>query len=42
MFSVHLNRLVFVILCRCPEKGRREVEETVDLMKERDRGGRDK
>ena len=26
-----------VILCRLPEKGRKEIEETVEEMKERDR-----
>ena len=29
-----------VILCRVPEKGRGEIEEMVEEMKERDRGGR--
>ena len=29
---------LYVILCRLPEKGRREIEEIVEEMKERDRG----
>ena len=29
---------LWVILCRLPEKGRREIEEIVEEMKERDRG----
>ena len=29
---------LWVILCRLPQKGRREIEETVKEMKERDRG----
>ena len=29
-----------IILCRLPEKGRREIEEIVEKMKERDRGKR--
>ena len=28
----------WVILCRFPEKGRRQIEEIVEEMKERDRG----
>ena len=31
-----------VILCRLPEKGRREIEEKIEEMKERDRGERGK
>ena len=31
---------LWVILCRLPEKRRREIEETVEEMKERDRGER--
>ena len=31
---------LWVILCCLPEKGRRETEETVEEMKERDRGER--
>ena len=31
---------LLVILCRLPEKGKREIEEIVDEMKERDRGAR--
>ena len=31
---------LWVILCRLPEKGRREIEEIVEEMKERDRGER--
>ena len=33
---------LWVILCRLPEKGRREIEEIVEEMKERDRGERQK
>ena len=29
-----------IILCRLPEKGRREIEEIVEKMRERDRGKR--
>ena len=29
---------LWVILCRLPEKGRREIEEVVEEMKERNRG----
>ena len=29
---------LWVILCSLPEKGRREIEEIVEKMKERDRG----
>ena len=31
---------LWVILCLLPEKGRREIEETVEEMKERDSGER--
>ena len=31
---------LWVILCRLPEKGRKEIEEIVKEMKERDRGER--
>ena len=31
-------QLLWVILCGLPEKGRREIEEIVEEMKERDRG----
>ena len=31
---------LWVILCCLPEKGRREIEETVEEIKERDRGER--
>ena len=31
---------LWVILCGLPEKGRREIEEIVEEMKERDRGER--
>ena len=31
---------LWVILCHLPEKGRREIEEIVEEMKERDRGER--
>ena len=33
---------LWVIFCRLPEKGRREIEEIVEEMKERDRGERGK
>ena len=33
---------MWVILCRLPEKGRREIEEIVEEMKERDREERGK
>ena len=31
------RQLLWVILCRLPEKGRREIEEIVEEMKEKDR-----
>ena len=31
---------LWVILCRLPEKGRSEIEEIVEMMKERARGAR--
>ena len=31
---------LWVIVCHLPEKGRREIEEIVEEMKERDRGER--
>ena len=31
---------IWVILCRLPEKGRKEIEEIVEEMKERDWDGR--
>ena len=31
---------LWVILCRLPEKGRKEIEEIVEEMKERNREGR--
>ena len=31
------RQFLWVILCRLPEKGRKEIEEIVDEMKERDR-----
>ena len=31
---------LWVILCHLPEKGRKEIEEIVEEMKERDREGR--
>ena len=34
------RQFLWVILCRLPEKGRREIEEIVEEMKERDRGER--
>ena len=33
---------LLVILCRLPEKGRREIEEVVEEMKERGKGERGK
>ena len=33
---------LWVILCRLPEKERREIEEIVEEMKERDKGDRGK
>ena len=33
---------LWVILCRLPDKGRKEIEEIVDKMKERDREERGK
>ena len=35
-----MRQLLCVILCHLPEKGRREIEEIVEEMKERDRGKR--
>ena len=32
---------LWVILCGLTEKGRREIEEIVEEMKERDRGGKE-
>ena len=32
---------LWVILCHLPEKGRKEIEEIVEKMKERDRGERE-
>ena len=34
------RQLLWVILCHLPEKGRREIEEIVEKMNERDRGER--
>ena len=37
-FNLWVN--LWVILCRLPEKGRKEIEEIVEEMKERDRDER--
>ena len=34
------RQLLWVILCRLPKKGSRQIEEIVEEMKERDRGER--
>ena len=34
------RQLLWVILCHLPEKGRREIEQIVEKMNERDRGER--
>ena len=35
--SLTIRQPLWAILCRLPEKGRKEIEETVEEMKERDR-----
>ena len=37
-WGLKTHQPLWVILCHLPEKGRREIEETVEEMKERDRG----
>ena len=37
-WSLTTRQPLWVILCRFPEKGRREIEEIAEKMKERDRG----
>ena len=39
--EVYRTSTLVVILCRLPEKGRKEIEEIVEEMKERDRGERE-
>ena len=36
-FGLTTRQPLWVILCHLPEKGRKEIEEKVEMMKERDR-----
>ena len=40
IWGLMTHQTLWVILCSLPEKGRRELEEIVDKMKERARGER--
>ena len=42
MLGFNMRQAFFIILCHLPEKGRKEIEEIVEEMKERDREERGK